>query len=88
MLAYPYTPEGVAIRQSGPSWFVQCLRMNPSDPFRLGSVKEKLPPTMIRIPEQSVGLCLNYVQDVCGLTPAKVYLDYGRIGMHLRPESS
>lgn len=84
MLAYPYEIDGVIIEQNKSSWFVQCLRLNPSDPFHLGSAKGELPPLMIRIPEKSVSHALEYVQDVCGLTPAKVYLDYGKIGDRLR----
>ena len=88
MLAYPYEIDGVTVERNKPSWFVRCLRMNPSDPFHLGPAKDGLPPLMIRIPEKSVGHILEYVQNVCSLTPAKVYLDYGRIGDCLRPSRS
>jgi hypothetical protein len=86
MLAYPFRKEGVKIKKEGPSWFVQCLRMDQSDPFHLGSTRKHLRPVMIRIPKQSVDCCLKYIQNDCGLTPARVYLDYGRIGDRLQPE--
>jgi hypothetical protein len=85
MLAYPYEMEGMTMERNKPSWFVTCLRMNLSDPFHLALEKEKCPALMIRIPEKSVGHFLEYIEGICGLTPAKVYLDYGRIGDRLRP---
>jgi hypothetical protein len=85
MLAYPYRKEGVSIKKGGPSWFVQCLRMDSSDPFHMVSTKESLRPVMIRIPEGLVSHCLEYIQR---LPPAKVYLDYGRVGDRLQPERS
>lgn len=87
MLAYPYRTEGVTIRRGGPSWLVQCLRMDQSDPFHLGSTRKHLRAVMIRIPRESVGHCLKYIQDR-GLTPPRVYLDYGRIGDRLQLEES
>ena len=88
MLAYPYRIDGVTIEQVMPSWFVQCLRMNPSDPFHLGSAKKGLKPLMIQIPEKTVTHLLQFVQDVCGFTPSKIYLDYGKVGDHLEIEPS
>lgn len=84
MLAYPYKTDGIQIKNSEPSWFIQCLQKNLDDPFNLGSVKQKLPAVMIRIPEKSVDCCRKYIEDIRGLTPAKVYLDFGRIGEGLQ----
>jgi hypothetical protein len=78
MLVYPYKTESILIERSGPSWLTQCLRINASDPFHLGSAKDELPPIRIRISDKSVCPLLEYVQDVFGLTPGKVYLDCGR----------
>jgi hypothetical protein len=87
MLAYPYETENVTIAEDKPSWFVQCLQMNQADPFHLGAtMKKQLPPCIIRIPLKAFGNALKYIQDCCELTPAKVYLDYGRIGERLKPE--
>jgi hypothetical protein len=86
MLAYPFRKDGVKIKRDGPSWFVECLRMNQSNPFHLGSAGNHLRPVMIRIPNknESIECCLEYIQNDCGLTPATVYLDYGRIGDRLQ----
>jgi len=78
MLVYPYKTENISIERNGPSWLTQCLRMNASDPFHLGSAKDELPPLRIRISHKSVCPLLEYVQDVFGLTPGNVYLDCGR----------
>jgi len=83
MLVYPYETESVSIEKNGPSWLQQCLRMNRNDPFHLGSAKAEVPPLMIRIPQVSVMALIDHVQDAFGLTPGKVYLDYGRIGDRL-----
>jgi FRG domain len=84
MLAYPYKTDGVKIKNSEPSWFVQCLQNNPDNPFNLNSIKHKLQPVVIRIPKKSVDCCRKYIEDIRGLTPDKVYLDYGRIGERLK----
>jgi hypothetical protein len=78
MLVYPYKTEGILVDRSGPSWLIQCLRSNANDPFHLGLAKHELPPLRIRIPEESVGQLLEYIQDTFQLTPGNVYLDCGR----------
>ena len=89
MLVYPFKTQDVLIkRNDGPSWLEQCLRMNRGDPFHLGPAKGEVPPLMIRIPQESVMALIDHVQDVFGLTPRKVYLDYGRIGDRLHIEET
>src|SRR6266705_2777797 len=67
MLAYPFSKEGVAIKECGPSWFVQCLRLNQDDPFHLGSTQKCFQPVAIHIRKESVNCCLEYVQNILGL---------------------
>jgi len=39
---------------------------------------------MIRIRQEAIGSLLDELQGPLGLTPARVYLDYGKIGDRLK----
>jgi hypothetical protein len=82
IFVYPfdYPDSNSPLKNGSESWLVRNLRFRAVDRFNMGENAEQTTARRIRIPHDQVNEIALYLKNDKKLSPAVVYLDFGRVG--------